>query len=213
MAREAGQTGTPDAAEVSRRESPSAVLPEVRLVVTATARAPVASGLSPDGCRLDHDVPEAERPGDAPVEALVRAALAAWDGGANAVVLWGGEPTLRADFPSIVRALREAGVTTIGVATDGLAFAQADVASRLAGLGLSFVRFRFHSARPDAQDWLTGIKGSLRRTAKAMEAVAAAGLCVEVETVVTRPTASSTVMQIRATSRIRALGGFASVMA
>ncbi|MFM2162597.1 MAG: hypothetical protein RLZZ383_2109 [Pseudomonadota bacterium] len=188
MAQHAGRSVAGDAAEVSRRDAPSATLPEVRLVVTARSRAPVAEGLAQDGCRLDHDVPEGDRPADAPADAVVAAGIAAWQAGANAVVLWGGEPTLRPDFPAMVRALREGGVDTIGVATDGLAFGQPDVAARLVGLGLSFVRFRFHSARPDAQDWLTGVKGSLRRTAKAMEAVAAAGLGVEVEAVVTRPT-------------------------
>lgn len=177
-----------DAADVARRETPTAALPEVRLVATARSRAAVSEGLALEGCRLDHDVPEADRPADAAAEAVVAAGVAAWQSGANAVVLWGGEPTLRPDFPAIVRSLRDAGVQTLGVVTDGLAFVQADVAARLAALGLSFVRFRLHSARPDAQDWLTGIKGSLRRTARAMESVAAAGLGVEVEVVVTRPT-------------------------
>lgn len=103
--------------------------------------------------------------------------------------LWigGGEPTLRAELPALIRALHLAG-HRVGLATDGLALSAAGVAASLHAAGLRHLRLPLHSARADAHDWLVGLPGAARRARAAIRAAAAAGLEVEVEATLCRPT-------------------------
>ena len=71
-----------------------------------------------------------------------------------------------------------------------LRYSQRTIVGGLRSLGLDFVRIPFHSGRPDAHDWVAGLPGASRRVAKAIRLCAEAGLEVEVETVITRPTLS-----------------------
>jgi len=93
-------------------------------------------------------------------------------------VLGGGEPTLRSDLPALVEALPQARLHT-----DGLAFAEG-----LRGLPLSRVRIDLHSGRQDAHDWLVGRAGAAKAAVRAIRRCLEAGLDVEVETLLTRPT-------------------------
>ncbi|MCP4918825.1 MAG: radical SAM protein [Proteobacteria bacterium] len=97
----------------------------------------------------------------------------------------GGEPTLRADLPELISASPGAGLVT-----DGLALQSPAALSMLRRRGLTAARIQLHSARPDAHDWLMGRKGTARGALKAIRACAAAGLELEVEAVVTRPTSA-----------------------
>ncbi|HJN72451.1 MAG TPA: hypothetical protein QGF58_00840 [Myxococcota bacterium] len=107
-----------------------------------------------------------------PLEALVQLA------DEDDVVLGGGEPTLRPDLPRLLAA-----IPTARLHTDGLAFAEG-----LQGLELQRVRIDFHCARQDAHDWLVGQKGAARSAVRAIRTCLEAGLDVEVEVLLTRPT-------------------------
>lgn len=123
-------------------------------------------------------------PGDDPgVEALV-------DASARYAHPWlgGGEPTTRADLPHLLRALRAAGHRP-GLDTDGLALQSPAVVAVLVAAGLDRLRVRLHSARTDAHDWLEDKPGAARAAMRAISTAAAAGLPVEVEATLTRPTA------------------------
>lgn len=148
--------------------------PEVRLVVSGRSRVPSRVQRVP--------WPSAPEPTLDALVARVDEVPDAWGW-----TLSGGEPTLRADLPELVRALAKAGAARLGLATDGLALARPDVVASLADWGVERVRIGLHSARVDANDWLSGAPGSTRRVRKALEACAAAGLRVELETVITRP--------------------------
>lgn len=102
--------------------------------------------------------------------------------------LWlgGGEPTLRADLPVLVGALR--GRPNLGLCTDGLAFANAQGAAQARSWGLKRVRIPLHSARMEAHDWLVELPGAGKRVVRALRACAEAGLEVQVELTLTRPT-------------------------
>ncbi len=111
--------------------------------------------------------------------------------GANTdATLWliGGEPTLRPDLLRIVRHSRAAGAETIGVETDGLALAQPGALAALAAAGLTHVRLRLFSSRPDAHDWIVGRAGAWRTTCRAARLAADAGVTVSIATLLTRPT-------------------------
>jgi MoaA/NifB/PqqE/SkfB family radical SAM enzyme len=123
---------------------------------------------------------------DPPIVELV--ALAVGIDGAWGWTISGGEPTTRADLPDLIRALRDAGAPRLGLATDGLALTRKRVVSDLKKDGLERVRFPFHSGRVDAHDWIVDTPGAARKVRRAIETCAAAGLQVEIEIVVTRPT-------------------------
>jgi hypothetical protein len=104
-------------------------------------------------------------------------------------LLSGGEPTLRPDLTDLVASLAADGAPRLGLATDGVALDREVPIARLAGAGLKRVRIPFHCARPDAHDWLVGRRGAARHAYRAVRACVAAGLAVEAEVIVTRPTA------------------------
>ena len=101
--------------------------------------------------------------------------------------LWlgGGEPTLRPDLPALVQAAARPG---LGLRTDGLALVDVELPRRLRAWGLRRVRIPLHAARPEAHDWLVDQPGAARRVTRALRACLAAGLEVQVEAAVTRPT-------------------------
>ena len=110
--------------------------------------------------------------------AVVQSSIHAADG---AWMLTGGEPTLRADLPKL---LAGGG----GMRTDGELLARRGVLPALQRAGLRRVRLRIHSSRPDAHDWLVGASGALKRSLRGLQACVRAGLLVEVEITLTRPT-------------------------
>lgn len=101
------------------------------------------------------------------------------------LIVGGGEPTLRRDLPDLMAQL--GGRATL--ATDGLALHRSDGVKALTAVGLERVRIGLHSARPDAHDWLVGLPGAHRRIRTAIQTLRAQNVEVEVETILTRPTA------------------------
>ena len=148
--------------------------PEVRLVASAQPR----NRARIDGVSWPDNDPTLQT-----VLAMVPRDLDAWGW-----TLSGGEPTTRADLPELIRQLSEAGAPRLGLATDGHALTKIDVARHLRESGLERVRIGLHSGRADAHDWIAGAPGSAKRVRRAIESCAAAGLLVEAEVVITRPT-------------------------
>jgi hypothetical protein len=142
------------------------------LLVTARRRAPD---------RLENSLHDAGL--DEPsIEALVAAP------GAGPVLLGGGEPTLRADLPALLRALRAAGAAP-ALDTDGLALSSPAALAALRGAGLAGLRLRLHSLVPEAHDYLEGLAGAQRRAVIALGRALDAQLPVEVLTPISRPAA------------------------
>ena len=163
-----------DAGLALHRGVPSPDSPEIRVVVHGGQRF--------DGGLLDHVLPEPPTP---PSIDAVRAVL---DGARGTVLLTGGEPTLRPDLPRLVRELAERDGVRAGLITDGLALAAPKVAGMLRDLGLGIVRIRLACAHPDAHEWLFGQPGTFKRVVRAIKAVTDAGLRLEFDVPVTRPT-------------------------
>ena len=116
---------------------------------------------------------------------------------ASSVMLWGGEPTLRTDLLDLIRALPQPGMRT-----DGMSLASVEAVRALREAGLRRVRIMFHSARSDANDWLTGIPGSARGAVRAMRVCADAGLEVEADVCITRPTVAHLPETVAVLSRL-----------
>ncbi len=115
------------------------------------------------------------------------ALVAAVPEGVGTLWLDGGEPTLRPDLPALLAAL-EGRVGSLGLVTDGRLLARERTAHRLAALGVAAVRLRVHTARPDAQDWLTGQSKALAAALMATACCRKAGIEVQWQATVTRPT-------------------------
>ena len=168
---------------------PTAERPEFRLLVTGRGRRP--GTLAPD-------------PGNTPTDPSLVSLTAAIEGnvGGSSCTLWGGEPTLRRDLPTLLSALNDAGSPRLGMRTDGLALTNPKIVSRLVDMGLTRVRIPLHSIRSDAHDWLVGHKGAARRVLKAMRVCLEAGLQVEQEITVTRPTMDFLEESVEAAARL-----------
>ncbi len=110
--------------------------------------------------------------------------------------LGGGEPTLRADLPQLVTALTEAG-HTVGLQTDGALLYRASTLQTLVDAGIRAVRLSVHSLVNEAHDWLMGTEGAAKRARKAASNVAAMGLRLDGETLVTRSTTTHIVDVVR----------------
>jgi hypothetical protein len=138
----------------------------------------IASVRVRDCGQLDSDWDRtAEQPG---LEAVLQAAAQV----SGTLVIGGGEPTLRADMPSLLDALGQRSV----LATDGLALHNRATVESLVQNGLRAARLPIHSSRADAHDWLVGIPGAHRRARSAVAALKDGGVDVGVEVVLTRPT-------------------------
>ncbi len=148
---------------------------ELRVVVAYHSRAP--NRLDEPWCE-DHPTPT--------LDALVQAVTDARE--VDQWTLVGGEPTLRPDLPHLVSAMTDAGAPRLVLRTDGLALTRSSAVERLTEAGLTGIRIPFCTGRTDAQDWLMGLPGASRTARKALDCWRIAGLQVEAEVVITRPT-------------------------
>ena len=74
----------------------------------------------------------------------------------KAVVLWGGEPTLREDLPEIIRAAKKNG-NTVYLCTNGLKLLDREYCKRLKDAGVTSVELQFDGFRDDIYMKLRGI--------------------------------------------------------
>jgi len=149
---------------------------EWRLVVTLRAR---------DATRLEEL--RLEPPPDPSIDQLLLAARTAPIADRD---LWltGGEPTLRADLPQLLRALTDRG-SSPALRSDGLGLASDTALGPLIDAGLGRLRVFLHSTRPDAHDWLVRRSGAARRVVRTIRRAGALGIATEIEATLTRPTA------------------------
>lgn len=121
-----------------------------------------------------------------PASDIVHAARAA-AGRPGAFLIGGGDPLRRADLPTLLHDLFELRPENLGLCTAGAGVTSAGL-ERLRSAGVQRLSVPFHCARRDAHDWLVGQAGALRTTLRAIRTCVDAGMPVEAEVVVTRPT-------------------------
>ncbi|MEZ4449415.1 MAG: radical SAM protein [Nannocystaceae bacterium] len=131
-------------------------------------------------CDARREVEDPAIAGSAALRARIDAAA-----GAEALILTGGEPTLRRDLPAIVAYARRRGPRV--VLETHAARLDAAAIDALARAGLSIVRVHLPGLGDDA-DAITGDVGGSARTQAAIRAMHAAGIAVEANLPVSRET-------------------------
>ncbi len=105
----------------------------------------------------------------------------------GAFLIAGGDPLRRDDLPALLHDLAELRPEHLGLRTTGAGLTSA-VVDRMRSAGVQRMQVPFHCARRDAHDWLVGQPGALRTALRAIRTCVDAGMPVEAEVVITRPT-------------------------
>ncbi len=99
------------------------------------------------------------------------------------VVLTGGEPTLHPELPRVAHYAKERGLH-VRMITNGWRLADPEFARDMAEAGLSIVHVSIYSVRPEVEERLRGVSGSLDRAHAAIDNAAANGVEVNVNCVI-----------------------------
>jgi MoaA/NifB/PqqE/SkfB family radical SAM enzyme len=99
------------------------------------------------------------------------------------VILTGGEPTLHPDLPRICRYARDAGLH-VRMITNGHNLGNPGFAQAMADAGLQIVHVSVYSIRPDVEEQLRGVAGSIERAVRGIEAAHAAGIEININCVI-----------------------------
>lgn len=121
-----------------------------------------------------------------PFAEAARRVYAAHSGGAQVLVLNGGEPTLYDGLERLVAFARKTGFADVHIQTNGLRLAEPAYADALAAAGLTLARFSIHGHTPALHDAQTQVPGSFAKAWAGLEALKARGLAVGVNVVLNR---------------------------
>lgn len=105
-----------------------------------------------------------ERNGSGNPELSDIAARMADNGDRDGVELYGGEPTLRSDFFSILDAARDHGFKRIKIVTNARGLADINAAVKTVESGCYFFEIKVHHYQPGMHDYVTQVSGSLQQT-------------------------------------------------
>jgi len=101
------------------------------------------------------------------------------------VVMTGGEPTLHGELPEIIAYASERGLH-VRMITNGWRLADRSFAAELGRAGLRLVHVSIYSVRPEIEAQLRGVEGTLDRAFAALDNAAAAGIEVNINSVISR---------------------------
>lgn len=101
------------------------------------------------------------------------------------VVLTGGEPTLHPELPRIAAYARAQGLH-VRMITNGHRLAEPEFAREMAEAGLELVHVSIYSVRPEIEEHIRGVKGSLTRAHAALDNAARFGVQTNVNCVINR---------------------------
>lgn len=97
----------------------------------------------------------------------------------------GGEPTLRADLPKLVRYAKSLGIERVVLQTNAVRFADKKYLRSLVDAGLDDALVSYHSSRQSVSDEMTGAPGTWAKTVQGIENALEAGLDITLNTVLT----------------------------
>lgn len=101
------------------------------------------------------------------------------------VILTGGEPTLHPDLPAVAAYARQNGLH-VRMITNGMRLADPDYARELAEAGVQIAHVSVYSTRPDAEEAMRGVAGTLDTAFLAVDNAHAAGIEVNSNCVITK---------------------------
>jgi MoaA/NifB/PqqE/SkfB family radical SAM enzyme len=105
-------------------------------------------------------------------------------GGAERLILSGGEPTIHPNYLDLIGFGRELGYKWIQTVTNGRMFAYRKFAHQAVRAGLNEATFSMHGHNPALHDRLVGVEGAFRQSLQGMENLMAEGAVVNVDVVV-----------------------------
>lgn len=108
-----------------------------------------------------------------------------YEGGARALIISGGEPTLDKRLEDYVRRARELGYRGVTLETNAIQFARPGLAERLRDAGVTTAFVSLHSGNPEVSDRITRAPGTHDKTVKGIQALLAAGVPVRLNAVMT----------------------------
>ncbi len=91
------------------------------------------------------------------------------NGGVDSIELYGGEPTLRRDFFSILDAARNQGFKRIKLVTNARAFADIKAGVKTVESGCYLFEIKVHHHQPGIHDYITQASGSLQQTVEGIQ--------------------------------------------
>jgi MoaA/NifB/PqqE/SkfB family radical SAM enzyme len=101
------------------------------------------------------------------------------------IILTGGEPTLSPILPEVIRYAASTKLH-VRLITNGQKLANSEYAQELAKAGLAHAHVSIYSVRPELEDWLRNANGSLERAFAALENLHAAGVTLNINSVINR---------------------------
>ncbi len=104
------------------------------------------------------------------------------------IILTGGEPTLHPELPDIARYARQQGLH-VRMITNGHKLADERFAEALAEAGLQHAHVSIYSVRPEVEERLRGIPGTLERAFTALDNCAKFGITVDINCVINKQNA------------------------
>ena len=135
------------------------------------------------GCHSCHDT--GERLASSQAMELLRSGR---EQGIGSLWLGGGEPTLRDDLLSLVRAARELGYGHVTVQTNGMRLSYAQYRTALLAAGVTCVRLNVKSHRSEVHDRLSGGVSCHALLLEALAGLATTGVTVVADVLLTRST-------------------------
>lgn len=138
------------------------------------------------GCHSCHGgLGAGERLASSEAMALLRSGR---DHGIDSLWLGGGEPTLRDDLLSLVRAARGLGYARVTLQTNGMRLSYGEYRTALLAAGVTDVRLNVKSHRADVHDWLSGGVSCHALLLEALAGLVGAGMPVTADVLLTRDT-------------------------
>ena len=101
------------------------------------------------------------------------------------VILTGGEPTLHPELPKIAAYARDRGLH-VRMITNGHRLAEEDFARAVADAGVQLVHVSVYSTRPEVEERLRGVAGTLERAYAAVDNAHRFGIDVNINCVISR---------------------------
>jgi sulfatase maturation enzyme AslB (radical SAM superfamily) len=89
--------------------------------------------------------------------------------GVDSVEFYGGEPTIREDFISIIDRAQEKGFKRIKLVTNGRMFSDMDMAIQAIESGCYLFEIKVHGSNPRVHDAITGVDGSFWQTIQGIQ--------------------------------------------
>lgn len=121
-----------------------------------------------------------------PVDRLAHELLEGRKKGFRGVTFSGGEVTLLAELPTMLRLARKAGYSSIGVISNGIRLADQSYARQLVDSGMTFTCVSIHAGDPALHDELLAVPGSFDKAVRALENLRALAIPAVLNFVITR---------------------------